>query len=131
MTYPLPPPICHIKEEIPPTLLLTRYPDRLWQLRIFHHPLLQLSVPPPVSVVSIKVNSIPQNIRVVAQCDLQFVGRHLLHYVPRILIENGQQGLWGEALQLGMQGGYISNGICGRKREIRRNHRPSIGLNKR
>lgn len=67
-TYTFPPPVGDIEEQVPTSLLLWRQSDGRRQIRVFHHPLLELNMPPPISVVELSC-------------------RDLLKYISRMLVE--------------------------------------------
>ena len=98
-TYPLPSPIRNIEEDVPPSLLLGRQTTRRWQIRILHHPLLKLDVPPPVAVVELLCGDFLQD-------------------VSRKLIEDGKEGFGGETRHLGVQRRDIRYCVGGWEGEI-------------
>jgi hypothetical protein len=61
-SYPLPAPGCDVKEEIPPSLLRWRCSDWLRQLWILHHPLPELDMPSPVTIVQLLRSEFLENI---------------------------------------------------------------------
>lgn len=114
MAYPLPSPVHHVEEEVPPALLALRDADRRRQIRVLHHPLPQHRVPSPVALVPFHHVSYTFRKNEGEKPNAQLARRYFLHDVPRVLVEDGEQRLGREAVHLGVQLRHVRDRVCGR-----------------